>query len=295
MRERPGASHSLLEVLDVLWCFDPDSGARLPVSRSDALARLGNEGLATRLVAALPASDDVIDPAAIDDVSLAVHHELARLSQTLFVPERVAAGLRPLIDTVRSRTGSGTVRVVDVGCGIGLMMRQFAAHRTLGEGIELVGLDFNPVLVERAQRLAADESLDVSFLQGDAFTSTVAITDPARTVVVSQGLLHHLDDTGLRTFLAHHRQIGVAAFAHFDVNPGLWPRVGGWVLHRVRMREGISRHDGNLSLRRAYSADALLTAARESLANAYPVICADASGWWPAPPRALRPLTGVRR
>lgn len=40
-------------------------------------------------------------------------------------------------------------------------------------------------------------------------------------------------------------------------------RLGAWVFHRARMRVALSRHDGNLSARRAHPAAVLLAAVAE--------------------------------
>jgi len=63
-----------------------------------------------------------------------------------------------LLEPVLVRTGA--VRVVDVGCSLSYMVRWLAATRLLGERIELVGMDLNPVLVAGAARLAEAENLD---------------------------------------------------------------------------------------------------------------------------------------
>lgn len=285
------------EILDVLWRTDPDSGERLPVSRADAVAGLHTSGQfrTARLVARLPHDGHHLDPAAVDRVFLEVHCELARLSETLCVPERMASVIRPLIAQVREREGDGPVRVVDVGCGLGFDMRSMAAHGLLGPDVEHWGLDLNSLLVEVARTAADDEDLPVTFTVGDAFEAAPVIEEPARTILVSQSLLHHLGPTRLPDFFGHHRDVGVAAFAHFDVNPGFWSTVGGWVLHRARMRHPVARHDGNVSMRRALSAAVLLDCATSAVGEAYSLECDGRRSWMPEPHRALRPVVGVRR
>lgn len=285
------------EILDVLWHTEPDSGERLPVSRADAVARLHAAGQfrTARLVARLPHDGHHVDPDAVDRVFLEVHCELARLSETLCVPDRMASVIRPLIDQVRERVGGGAVRVVDVGCGVGFDMRAMAAHGSLGPDVEHWGLDLNSLLIEVAQTTAADEGLPVHFAIGDAFEASAVIDEPERTILVSQSLLHHLGTERLPEFFGHHREVGVAAFAHFDVNPGFWSTAGGWVLHRARMRHPVARHDGNLSMRRALRASVLVDSARSGVGEAYSVECDGRTPWMPVPHRALRPIVGVRR
>lgn len=284
-----------LEILDVLWRADPVSGERLPVRAADAAQRLRlsrQEG-AARLVEALPRRGCDLDPEAVERVFLAVHFELARLSQFLRVPDRIASVLAPIVDDLRER-GSGPVTVIDLGCGIGLDARHLAATRALGADVTVAGLDLNALLVGTARGLAEREDVPATFVVGDALSPDEAIADPARTIVVSSGVLHHLGRDHLETFFARHRTLGVAAFAHFDVEPHLWTRFGAWVLHRIRMREPVSRHDGNLSMRRALPATALLGAARAGTEGRYALWCDDKASFVPAPHAAMRPIMGVK-
>ena len=290
-------SSAPVEILDLLWEADPVSGERLPVRRADVVARLhaSAQFRAARLIARLPHRDGLLDEGAVDRVYLAVHYELARLSQVLHVPQRMAHTTKALVERVRERAGGGVVTVVDVGCGIGMDMRHMSHHQSLGAEVEYWGVDLNPLLVDVAQRLAADEGVDATFVVGDAFDAAQVVTHPARTVLISQGLMHHVGEDRLSRFFAHHHEVGVAAFAHFDVNPGFWSTYGGWVLHQVRMSNPVSRHDGTMSMTRALSAATLLAHAREGLSDAYDLDCDARRSLLPAPHRALRPITGVRR
>ena len=87
---------------------------------------------------------------------------------------------------------------------------------------------------------------------------------------------------------------GVAAFAHFDVNPGLWADVGAWVLHHTRMREPISRHDGTMSMKRAFSSQDLLAHASAGTAGRYHLRCDSVTNLYPRPEQIVRPVMGLR-
>ncbi|WP_296666461.1 class I SAM-dependent methyltransferase [Demequina sp.] len=284
-----------LEILDVLWANGPD-GARLPVRRDDAVERLraSDQPGAAALVQAMPAHGGVLDEDAVDATFLAVHLELARLSEFVHVPQRMAQSLRPVVDRLRD-SGEGPVRIVDLGCGIGYDTRILAATGALGDGVEYVGLDFNSLLVDAATRLAALEEIPVTFLVGDALDSSLSMEDPDRTVVVSSGVLHHLGRDNLQPFFAQTANSGVAAFAHFDVNPGLWADVGAWVLHHTRMREPVSRHDGSMSMKRAFTTEDLLTYASAGCGRAYHLRCDKVTNLYPRPEQIVRPVLGLRR
>lgn len=97
-----------------------------------------------------------------------------------------------------------------------------------------------------AGELARADGCRARFVVGDAFEPGLAIEDPEATVVISSGVLHHIPATDLPGFFAAHHEAGVAAFAHYDPEPGPLTSLGAWVFHRARMRVALSRHDGNL-------------------------------------------------
>ncbi len=291
------AQADLLEVLDVLWDTEMPSGDRLPVDKADARARLADRGQhhAARLVDEVPAHPDgTLEEEAVNQIFLAVHLELARLSEFVHVPQRMASSLEPLVSRLRDEEG-GTIRVVDVGCGIGFDTRVLAATEALGPGVEFVGLDFNSLLVDAAARLAQAEDIPVRFIHGDALDPSLAIEDPSRTVMISSGVLHHIGRDDIGDFFARHGEIGVAGFAHFDPSPGFWANAGGWMLHQTRMREPISRHDGTTSMRRALTATELLQSAGERLGDDYELTCEDEGKYLPQPEKIVRPIVGIRR
>jgi SAM-dependent methyltransferase len=282
----------LLEITDLLWRVDGD-GAPVPVVKAGVVGALRDRGQrgAARIVSAMPAAGGILDPAYVDALGLRVHRELQRLGEELQLGHRVAALLRPVVEALRE--GSGRVRVVDVGCGLGFVVRAMAASCALGPDAELVGVDLNPVLVAEARRLARLEGLACRFAQGDALAPGVAVEDGAGTVVISTGLMHHLPAEGLAGFFAAQARLGVAAFAHWDIAPCPWSTAGAWVFHRARMREAVSRHDGVVSARRAHTARALEAAAHAG-APGYDIRVLEHARWHPRALDVLRPVVGIR-
>jgi SAM-dependent methyltransferase len=283
-----------LELTDLLGGAVLSDGSRLPVRLDAVLAPLQATGQrrASRLARSLPTRGEYLDPDAVDALLLRVHAELQRLGEELQLPRRLAEPLRRWSEPLLA-SSPAPVRVVDVGCGLGHVLRWLAAHDVLGSRVELVGVDLNASLVRRAAALAREEALACRFLTGDAFTSGLAVEDPQRTIIIFSGLLHHLPPEALPGFFAAHEALGVDAFAHFDVDPSRWATVGAWVFHQARMREPVSRHDGVLSARRSHPADRLLTAAHCG-APGYQLACVDAPNWRPALAEVLRPITGTR-
>ena len=282
-----------MEITDLLWPVD-GRGAPVPAVKADVVSALRERGQrgAARIVSAIPAPGGILEPAYVDALGLRVHRELQRLGEELQLGRRVGALLRPVVETVRAG-GAGRVRVVDVGCGLGFVVRAMAASCALGPDVELVGVDLNLALVAEARRLAGREGLACRFACGDAFRPGLAVEDGACSVVISTGLLHHLPEQGLAEFFAAQARLGVAAFAHWDIAPCLWSTLGAWVFHRARMREAVSRHDGVLSARRAYAAPVLEAAARTG-APGYDIQVLEHSRGHPRALDVLRPVVGIR-
>jgi SAM-dependent methyltransferase len=283
-----------LEITDLLWRADAD-GNRLPVLRADAVSRLAERGQrrAARIVARMPGAGGVLDEGYIDDLLVRVHCELQRLSEELQFARRIAELLGPLAARIREDGKATRVRVVDIGCGVGYVVRWLAATSALGPGTELVGVDLNATLVTAATRLAGREGLECRFMHADGLRPGAVIDDGPRTIVISSGLLHHLPAAGLPAFFASQGALGVAAFAHWDIVPCAWSTLGAWIFHQARMREPVSRHDGVMSARRAHPADVLLAAAQAGAAAYAPQIL-EGPRWHPAAIDVLRPVVGVR-
>ena len=281
-----------IEITDLLWPLDV-AGRRLPVVRAEILSELAERGQrrARRIVARMPVTSGMLDPQYVDWLGFRVHCELQRLEEELQFGRRVAALLGPLIADLPGHADG--LRVVDVGCGLGYVLRWLAATSALGDA-ELVGVDLNPALVARAGGLAREEGLSCRFLHGNAFELDAVARDANRTVIISSGLLHHLGEEELVGFFAGQQRLGVAAFAHWDIAPCLWSTLGAWMFHRVRMREPVSRHDGVMSARRSHPAEVLEAAARAA-APSYDVRVLEGGRWQPRALDVLRPIVGTRR
>jgi SAM-dependent methyltransferase len=178
-----------LEITDLLWQCN-DQGQPIPVPQAAAVSRLAGLGQrrAARIVGRMPAAEGVLDAQYVDELMLRVHCELQRLSEELQLARRIAGLLAPLVARIRETGGGAPVRVVDVGCGVGYVVRWLAATSALGAGVELAGVDMNATLVGAAIRLAERESLNCRFVRGNAFDPGVAVDDGPRTMVICSPL-----------------------------------------------------------------------------------------------------------
>jgi SAM-dependent methyltransferase len=242
-----------LEISDAIVDYDAETLQRRPVRKADALARLGPRG--RRIAATLPAQGGYLDPDAVDDVLVRAHLELQRLHEEFQIARLLRAILAPLCAAVRAAQPDRPLRVVDVGCGIGYVIRWLTATGGLGSDVELVGADGNAALVRAAGRLAARESLACRFVHANAFR-----LDQPAAIYVSTGVLHHFRGDALASFFGEQARSAALAMVHLDIRPTWAAPLGAFIFHQARMRVRLARHDGYLSAVRAHPAPVLIAA-----------------------------------
>jgi hypothetical protein len=251
------AQADLPELSDLVVDYDPHTLERRDVSLDTVLGRLGPSRSARAVVRRLASDDGWLERDRVDEVLVRSHLELQRLHEEFRVGGLLCALLTPMIALVRERTGKERVRIVDLGCGLGYMVRWLSAGRRLGSGVDLLGADCNRVLVGAAQRLADDESIACRFVCGNAF----ALGEPA-DIIMSTGVLHHFRGDALTAVFAdHERAAAVQAFVHVDIRPSRLAPIGSWIFHRARMRQQLAQLDGVRSAVRAHGAGVICAAA----------------------------------
>ncbi|NOU26964.1 MAG: class I SAM-dependent methyltransferase [Polyangiaceae bacterium] len=283
-----------VEITDLIIDYDPETLARKPVRKDDVLAAMAERRMgrrAARIVAGLPDVGGVLDEAHLDALFVRIHAELQRLNEEFRQGERLLMLLEPMLRV------SSAQRVVDVGCGLGYVVRWLAAHRqsargtarAWGDGVELLGCDYNRALVTEAQRLAEVEALECAFRVANAFRLR---EQPA--VFTSSGVIHHFRGDALAAVFRAQAESGAVACIHFDIKPSWVAPMGAYVFHEARMRERVSRHDGVLSAVRAHPAATLLQAARAGAPEMVFAMFDGAVGFLPIL-RVMHAVVGVRR
>ena len=278
------------EISDAIVSFDPVTLQRKPVKKVDVLVQfreLRNHE-AVRIVEQMPEQDGVLDPEAVDKVLITSHCEMQRMSEEFQHGKRVAELLKPILNALREGGVKNPIRIVDIGCGTGFVVRWLAASGSLGDDVHLRGVDFNVALLNEAQRLATIENLRCKFEVANAFR----LDEPA-TVFISTGILHHFRDEGLSYLLQQHCRPETCAFVHFDFHKSPMAPLGSWLFHAVRMREPLAKHDGVLSAVRAHKSRYLLDVTR-SAAPEFVSAIYGTSLWRMPIPRVFHSLVGIR-
>ena len=280
------------EITDLIVQHDPRTLERVQVRKQEVLdtfSRYSNRQ-AMRAVEELPEQEGILDEKEIDRHLLKVHWEMQRLAEEFYHGHRVWELLRVVIASIRKAGVREIIRIVDVGCGIGYVIRWLAANIPLRDySIELLGMDLNGTLISEANRLANAEELPCRFLHGDAFSK-----EHSGQIFISTGVIHHFRGQELLQFLGRHEQPETQALLHFDFQPWLLAPVGAWFFHYLRMRTAVARHDGVLSAARAHDARTLTEAAR----NVLPEFASGIYGakiWNTPAPRVFHTLIGLRR
>ncbi len=143
------------------------------------------------------------------------------------------------------------ITVLDVGTGgadIPIALARWA--RRAGRRIRILALDRDAATLAVAGRATARYP-EIVFLQGDALA--LPVRPCSVDVVISALTLHHLEPAAAARYLA---EIDTAARTGFVVNDLMRSRAAYaivWLATRALTRNRMSRHDGPLSVLRAYT------------------------------------------
>lgn len=197
---------------------------RLPLAqRTDAVERLDSEPLSL---------DEV-------DANLA---DLARLN-------RLAGGTRASMAAIRWLAPSEGLHLVDVGTGRADMPAAFAAI-----GWRTTAVDHHPTVLRAARRATADlDAVDVVAAEA----ASLPFDDGAFDVAHCSLLIHHLDPSEAVAALRELRRVARHGVVVNDLRRSGTTLAATWIASHLFGRSPVTRADGPLSARRAYTVDEL--------------------------------------
>lgn len=196
--------------------------------------------------------DDMVDRDALAS-NLA---DLRRVNRFLGGSSLTLRGLQTL---TASLPPGATLRVLDVATGgadIPVKVGRWAADRGLDASI--VGLDRNPTILQ----IAAENASFVELVHGDA--TALPFEDDSFDVALCSLALHHFDVDQAIVVLSEMSRVARRGIVVNDLIRCWHGYVGALVLGRVATREPVTRHDGLLSVRRAYTRSELLELLRRA-------------------------------
>jgi ubiquinone/menaquinone biosynthesis C-methylase UbiE len=159
----------------------------------------------------------------------------------------------------------GPHSLLDVGTGAAdIPLALLHTAEVSGRELRIVGLDRSPEVLEAARsidpRLGNLNNLELNTADGRA----LPYPDGAFDIVHSSMVVHHLDPPDAVAFLKEGRRVARKGVVVNDLVRSRFNWAGAWLLTRLATRNPLTRHDGPLSVRRAYTraeAQALLASA----------------------------------
>ena len=170
---------------------------------------------------------------------------LNRIGATQAIVRQVAPFL------ARLGTG-GTLRILDVGTGaadIPLAIARWA--RQHGHRLRIVALDVHPTILAYAARATRDVP-EVRIIGGDAFEPP--IRPGSVDLALCSLVLHHLPEDAVVRLLRRLANLARVGFIVNDFRRGRLAWAAVWLATHLTGCGSMARHDGPLSVRRAYTA-----------------------------------------
>lgn len=272
-----------LEISDIIVQYEPSSLRRLPVSRDEAIHKSSSR-YAESIISAIPHNNGILCENAVDQILLDSHKELQRLCEEFYHAQRISKIIQSMVQSIRSMGIQRKIRLVDIGCGIGYILRWLAANQIASDDLTLIGVDFNAALIDHAQKLARAENLQVEFKVANAFHLDLSVD-----IFISSGVLHHFPKQKLDLFFEQQAKCKPLGFAHFDPQNSWATPIGSFIFHFSRMRTPLARYDGWLSAVRAHSGISLERAVQKHIKQLHLFRYNPPIKWFPL----IRTMTGV--
>jgi SAM-dependent methyltransferase len=186
------------------------------------------------------------DPAALD----ANLRDLARIN-------RLTGGTRLSVQAVAAL--GDVTSILDVGTGAAdIPMTLLARARAAGRTLSITATDSRPEIVAAARRVRPAVGRTVGLELAVADGRGLPYPDGAFDVAHASMVVHHLAPDEVVAFLHELRRVARAGIVVNDLVRGQLAWLGGWLLVRALGAGRYARHDGPLSVRRAYSRPELL-------------------------------------
>ena len=165
---------------------------------------------------------------------------------------RLTGGAELSLRAVRALGDPATI--LDVGTGAADIPAVLLADaRRRGKPLEVTATDSRQEVLDAA--LAARPALarvpGLTFQQADG--RGLAYPDAAFDVGHSSLVLHHLDENDAVAFLRELRRVSRLGIVVNDLDRSRWFWLGGWLITHTIAASRYTRHDGPLSVRRAWT------------------------------------------
>jgi SAM-dependent methyltransferase len=177
------------------------------------------------------------------------YEEFRECLEDLEKVNRWTLGYRPTLAWLEGlEVAPGEVlRVVDVGCGGGDMLRRVDAWaRARGTRVELTGIDLNPYAARAAKAFTCPK-MGIEWVTGDALSYAGEVD-----VVISSLLTHHLATAEVVRFLGWMETVARRGWFVNDLCREAVPYYAFGVVAKVAGWHRFVQHDGPVSFRRSF-------------------------------------------
>jgi SAM-dependent methyltransferase len=152
--------------------------------------------------------------------------------------------------SLRKSPPGATITLIDVATGGGDIPRAVVSWgRRRGLALRYVCLDANPSVLDAAER-ESRAFPELSFVQGDA--RRIAFEDRSFDYATCSLALHHFDPEDAVRVLSEMDRITRKGWVLNDLRRSGWGWLGIWILTRLLPANRLTRHDGPVSVLRAY-------------------------------------------
>jgi ubiquinone/menaquinone biosynthesis C-methylase UbiE len=167
---------------------------------------------------------------------------------------RLTGGAGLSVRAVRDLLPDGGM-VIDVGTGgADIPVRLLTDARRRSVPLEVTATDSRQEVLDAAlavrPSLAATDGLHLALADG----RRLPYPDDAFDVAHASMVVHHLDEADAVAFIAELGRVGRRGIVINDLARGRLRWLGGWILTHTIASSPYTRHDGPLSVRRAYTA-----------------------------------------
>ncbi|HET7030452.1 MAG TPA: methyltransferase domain-containing protein [Candidatus Limnocylindrales bacterium] len=196
--------------------------------------------------------EEVLDGPLDDEPALVGNlRDLARINR---LTGGAALSERAIADLVATTPGASIGSVLDVGTGAAdIPARLIASARRHGNALVVTASDSRPEVLAAARRarpaLEGLAGLELAVADGRGLPWPDGAFDVAHASLV----LHHLSPGDAVAFLRELRRVARQGIVVNDLVRGRLFWIGGWLLVHAIATSRFTRHDGPLSVRRAYS------------------------------------------
>jgi len=151
--------------------------------------------------------------------------------------------------TRRLFRGRRKLRVADLATGFGDHPRRLAASVGKRTDLKIFAVDRHAATLRMA-REATPRGQPIHFVQADV--TLLPFKDRSVDIAICSLALHHFSEEDAMTVLEEEHRIARDAAVVIDLVRGRLAYAATWLLTQIWMRDEQTRHDGRLSVRRAF-------------------------------------------